>query len=62
MGGSGAVAAFDTGRQLIDLRLESHDLVAMVAVVHGGRREALPDESRKYQLKHCIYWAIHPFP
>jgi hypothetical protein len=36
-------AALDPGRQLIDLRLEPHDLVAMVAVVHGGRPEALQD-------------------
>ena len=33
-------AALDPSRQLIDLRLEPHDLVAMVAVVHGGRPEA----------------------
>jgi hypothetical protein len=26
-----------------DLRLEPHDLVAMVAVVHGGRPQALQD-------------------
>jgi hypothetical protein len=35
-------AAFDPSDELIDLRLEPHDLVAMVAVVHGvthaGRR------------------------
>ena len=29
-------AALDPGRQLIDLRLEPHDLVAMVAVVQGA--------------------------
>jgi hypothetical protein len=45
-------AVFDPSGELIELRLEPHDLVAMVAVVHGWptQGERQPDRVQKTQL------------